>query len=150
VSAGAVTDARRRAVAALLDRVKAWSARRPDLRAAALVGSLARNEARMDSDVDLVLLTDAPTGYTARDEWAPELGAASVGAAETWGVAVSRRLELPDGLEVEVLVVAPSWAATAPVDPGTARVAQAGLATLHDPDGRLEALLATVRRHNPS
>jgi hypothetical protein len=118
-----------------------WAGGRPDLRAVALVGSRARGEARPDSDVDLVFLTDDPAAYIERDDWAFELGARAIVRTRRWGVLVERRLAMPDGPELDVGIVSPSWASTAPLDPGTARVAREGLVALHDPDGLLAALV---------
>lgn len=44
----------------LLHDLAAWCSQRADVRALALVGSLARDDARYDSDVDGVLLTVDP------------------------------------------------------------------------------------------
>ena len=40
-----------------------WASAQLDVQAIALVGSYARGEARDDSDIDLVLLTDQPQNY---------------------------------------------------------------------------------------
>ncbi len=53
-----------------------------------------------------------------------------------------RRLIMPSGLEVEVAVGRPSWAATAPVERGTRRVVNDGMRVLHDPQGLLARLQA--------
>ena len=134
-------DARKLEVERLIGAVREWSGGRPDVRAVGLVGSWARGEASAESDVDLVLLAEDPAAYTESDEWALELGAAGVVATRPWGVVVERRLQLAGGLEVDVAVGALSWAATAPLDEGTARVAGAGLVALHDPDGLLARLV---------
>lgn len=128
----------------LVESVSAWARSRRDLHAVALVGSWARGSARMDSDVDLVLLTDDTTEYIDNEQWAYELGARAVVRTQEWGVLTERRLVLPGGLEVEVGVVAPSWACIAPLDAGTAQVVSGGLVPLHDPDGLLAALATAV------
>jgi hypothetical protein len=51
---------------------------------------------------------------------------------------------LEGGLEVEVGLTEPAWAATDPVDPGTRRVVTDGMRILRDPDGRLAALAAAA------
>jgi hypothetical protein len=56
---------------------------------------------------------------------------------------------LEDGLEVEVGIAEPVWAATDPVDPGTRRVVTDGLRILHDPDGRLAALAIAASAGQP-
>jgi predicted nucleotidyltransferase len=51
---------RRRAAHQIIGEVAAWAEREDRVRAVALVGSYARRAERMASDVDLVVLSDAP------------------------------------------------------------------------------------------
>jgi predicted nucleotidyltransferase len=44
-------------------KISAWASARPDIHAAALVGSHARGTAKPDSDIDIVLLVDDPNIY---------------------------------------------------------------------------------------
>lgn len=129
----------------LLDEAVAWARRRPDVRGVALVGSWARGAARPDSDVDLVVLTDDPGHYVEGEEWTAELGGTRIVRTQAWGPLTERRLLLDDGLELEVGVVLPSWAATDPVDPGTRRVVTDGMRILHDPEGRFAGLALACR-----
>jgi uncharacterized protein len=131
-------------VGELLERATAWARRRPDIRGLALVGSWARGSARADSDVDLVVLTTGPDRYLDDDAWPADLGATRVLGTRAWGRLTERRLLLEGGLEVEVGLTEPAWAATDPVDPGTRRVVTDGMRILHDPDGRLAALAAAA------
>ena len=55
-----------------------WSSGRPDLRGAALVGSWVTRSAQMDSDVDVILLTDYPLAYIESDAGARDLGASAI------------------------------------------------------------------------
>ena len=48
-----------------LDRFTEWARLQPEILAVALVGSYARNEARADSDVDLILICTRPPKYLA-------------------------------------------------------------------------------------
>lgn len=136
-------------VGAVLERATAWARRRPDIRGLALVGSWARGGARTDSDVDLVVLTTGRDRYLGDDDWPAELGATRVLGTRAWGPLTERRLQLEGGLEVEVGLTEPAWAATDPVDPGTRRVVTDGMRILHDPDGRLAALAAAATRNRP-
>ena len=136
----------RREVETLLERAATWAAARDDVLAIALVGSWARDAAGPGSDVDLVVLTEDPAAYTARADWIEALapGGVLVRTAD-WVAIVERRLLLPSRLEVEVGFGRPSWASTAPVDPGTRRVVEDGLRVVHDPRGLLAALLSACR-----
>lgn len=139
-----VSDERRSEVGELLAAVTGWARQQPDLRAVGLAGSWARGAARMDSDVDLVLLTDAPDRYLAAPDLVVALGGGPLVRAAQWGVLAERRVRRPSGLEVEFGIVAPSWAACDPVDAGTHRVVADGFRVLHDPRGLLARLLLAV------
>jgi hypothetical protein len=136
-------------VGQVLELASDWARQRPDIRGLALVGSWARGTARPDSDVDLVVLTTAGDDYLAGDDWTAALGATRIVRTQRWGPVTERRLLLEDGLEVEVNVTGPAWAATDPLDPGTRRVAADGMRILHDPDGRLTALATAVAEARP-
>jgi predicted nucleotidyltransferase len=138
-----VSNERRQEVEAFIRKATEWATTRDDLVAAAIVGSWARDAARDDSDVDLVLLTNDPTLYTEDQEWilglAPD---ARLLRTVEWGAMIERRLLLRSGLEIEIGVERPSWARTRPVDPGTRRVVQNGFMAIFDPQGLLTALVA--------
>ena len=140
-----VVKARKEEVDRVLRDATVWASARRDVAGVALVGSWARGTASDESDVDLVLLTDDPTGYTHREDWVAELfPSAQLMRTGDWGAIVERRLLLPSGLEVEVGVGSPSWAAVEPLDEGTRRVVRDGLRVLYDPRELLADLAAAV------
>lgn len=112
------------------------------MRALALVGSWAVGTPRADSDVDVVLLTDSPSVYIEHDDWVAKVGGTRIVRTAAWGVITERRFALPSGLEVELGVGSPTWAAVTPVDEGTRRVVCHSMRALHDPDGLLAGLAA--------
>lgn len=140
-----MSDERRSEVGELLTAVAGWAREQPDLHALGLAGSWARGAERMDSDVDLVLLTVAPFRYLDTPDLVVEVGGGPVVRAAQWGVLAERRVRRPSGLEVEFGIVEPSWAECDPVDSGTRRVVSDGLRVLHDPHGLLERLITSVR-----
>ena len=145
-----MTDKRTAEVRQLLARVQDWAARRPDVTAVALVGSWARSDdARMDSDVDLVLLTDAEQSYLGDEGWVAELGGLRIVKTGRWGPLTERRFVLPSGLEVEVGIASTAWSATVPVDWGTRRVVEDGMRIIHDPDQVLSRLAIACLRSDP-
>jgi uncharacterized protein len=120
-----------------------WAAERSDIVAVAIVGSWARDIARADSDLDVVLLTDDPSPYLDREDWITALAPGTeLLRTGDWGAIAERRLVLRSGLEVEVGVGLPSWAETAPVDPGTRAVVRDGFRPVFDPHGLLAELAA--------
>ena len=137
-----VTDKRVQEVEAVLQRLARWAAQRRDVRGLALVGSWASGTPRMDSDVDVVLLTDSPSSYVDSDDWLAEVGAVRLVKTADSGAITERRFALPSGLEVELAVGGPAWASVEPVDDGTRRVICDGMRVLHDPEGLLARLAA--------
>lgn len=133
------------AVAHAVRRVLAWADARSDVSAVALVGSWARGTGRADSDVDVVVLADDPTALVAGENLPTALGALALLGETRFGVLLAVRLAMPHDVELELGIAPPSWAATTPVDAGTARVVAGGMAILRDPDGLLAALSAAVR-----
>ncbi len=66
-----VTQARAEECAQIRSFVADWARRQHDIVAAAVVGSWARGEDRMDSDLDLVVLALHPDRYVGDDGWIP-------------------------------------------------------------------------------
>ncbi|MDQ4106018.1 MAG: hypothetical protein M3157_02435 [Actinomycetota bacterium] len=74
-----------------------------------------------------------------------ELGGLRIVKTEQWGPLTELRFALPSGLEVEMGIAPPSWAATRPVDPGTRKVVEDGVSIVRAPDGLLTRLLDACR-----
>ncbi|SOE09103.1 Nucleotidyltransferase domain-containing protein [Streptomyces sp. 2323.1] len=125
----------------VIGRITRWATGREDIVGLLLVGSCARNAARPDSDIDIVLLTADEPGYF-DDAWAMELGLCKLIRTRSWGPIMERRYATASGLEVEMGIGPETWAKTDPVDPGTRRVVTGGARLLHDPTGILADLLA--------
>jgi predicted nucleotidyltransferase len=139
------TADRTRDVAHFMIDLRAWAVDHPAIRAVAIAGSWAHGDARMDSDVDIVVLVDRPERFFENLSWAGELGELAFLQTRNWGVVTEVRFALSDGLELEFGFTPLSWASIDPVDEGTRRVVQHGIAILHDPDGLLKRLTATCR-----
>ncbi|KAA2266617.1 nucleotidyltransferase domain-containing protein [Solihabitans fulvus] len=137
----ATSTGRRREVEELLQRVAQWAEKRKDVVGVLLVGSWARQAAREDSDVDLLLLTEEPRRYDAAS-LAEELSLGAFVVNRTWGPVTEWRFVTGSGLEIEVCVGTPSWADTSPVDPGTRRVVCDGVRPVYDRNELFAALVA--------
>jgi hypothetical protein len=138
-----VTRERRDEVSEVVSLVVGWAAGHADVRGVLLVGSWARDAARVDSDVDLVVLTDT-AAHAGTAVWTRLLGGRLV-RRQRWGPLQEIRVRRPSGLVVEMGVVPVSWADTDPVDPGTMRVVRDGHRVVHDPGGILAALSGACR-----
>ncbi|MEV6599515.1 nucleotidyltransferase domain-containing protein [Actinoplanes sp. NPDC051346] len=140
---GVVTRQRREECLSVVRQVERWAAAHDDVRGVVVVGSWALDKARMDSDVDIVVLTDT-AAHADPEVWSRLLGGRLL-REQQWGPLREVRLQQPSGFEVEIGIAPLSWADTDPVDAGTARVITAGHRVVYDPDGRLAALSAACR-----
>ena len=120
-------------IRAFLDTFITWASDQPDVQGIALVGSYARGEARIDSDVDLVLLTDQPSKYLDDIQWIERFGTAEKHQTEDYGKLTSLRVWYQDGApaEVEYGITTPDWAAI-PLNPGTQEVMRGGIIVLFE------------------
>jgi predicted nucleotidyltransferase len=123
----------------LLDAVAAWAAGDSRIAAVALVGSVARGTARPDSDLDLLVLSDAAHALLADPAWLDRFGRPSRYVLESWGVVTALRVWYAEGPEVEFGLTTPRWAAR-PMDPGTRQVVEGGLRVVFDREGLLRGL----------
>lgn len=129
-------------VSNLLSIVTTWAQARPEVSAAALAGSHAHGNARPESDIELVILSDSPDELRTT-HWIGVFGEYSGVDTEQWGIAPCHRvLDTPQG-EVEIGIVPSSWADVR-VDAGTYNVVHDGIIAAHDPRGLLRTLLAEV------
>jgi len=105
-------------VAAFLDEVARWTAARPDVRAAVLLGSQARVNAPADpvSDVDVALFVDEPASYLDDPAWIDQFGEPLLSFREPTAVGgfEERRVFFRDGLEVDFAIVPAAVAAEIP------------------------------------
>jgi RimJ/RimL family protein N-acetyltransferase/8-oxo-dGTP pyrophosphatase MutT (NUDIX family) len=137
---------RRHEVDDVLTAAVQWAEGQPEVRGLAMVGSWARDAARMTSDVDLIVLTDVPEKYLENDDWLAAFGAVAVVRRQQWGPYVTEvRIGRSSGLEIELDITARAWADADPVDSGTRRVVSDGMRILYDPDGILTNLQRACR-----
>jgi GrpB-like predicted nucleotidyltransferase (UPF0157 family) len=115
-------------VEAFLRAFAEWAWQRHDIAAVALVGSRARGSARLDSDVDLVILADDPMRYLGDTAWTREFGSPLRQQVEPYGRLTSIRVWYDGHLEVEFGFADESWAA----DAGGRDVIAAGIRILFD------------------
>ncbi|NJC98535.1 MAG: nucleotidyltransferase domain-containing protein, partial [Anaerolineae bacterium] len=78
-----------------------WSRRRKDIRAAALIGSYARESPTESSDVDLVIIAEDPQAYITDAEWTRVFGRVITQKVEEYGKLTSLRVWYECGLEIE-------------------------------------------------
>ncbi len=125
-----------------LDKVKQWANAEPDIIGLALVGSHARDKARANSDIDLVLLASRPNDFINNTNWISQFGDVKSFEIEDWGKVTSLRVFYEQGMEVEFGLTSPDWVSI-PLDPGTQRVISDGVKILVDKQGLLSGALRT-------
>lgn len=120
-----------------------WVENKLDIFGVALVGSYARNEARVDSDIDLVILCKEPNIYLNNVSWLEYFGNVKAHEFEDWGKVTSVRV-FYESVEVEFGLTTTEWAMI-PVDAGTKKVVSDGMKILFDPHGILTKLIKCDR-----
>jgi predicted nucleotidyltransferase len=114
-----------------LDAFVGWASDQADVQAIALVGSYARDAARDDSDIDLVILTDKPDKYLDDIKWTERFGTIERHQTEDYGKLTSVRIWYQNGPQVEYGITTADWAAT-PLDSGTREVISNGMIVLFE------------------
>jgi len=134
----------------ILAPVVAWARSRSDILGLAVTGSWARGTARQDSDIDLIVLVSGPQAFRYDETWLAEIPwhqGRIVGWHDAdYGTVWSRHVRMEPPCEVEFTFCGQAWAATDPVDPGTASVVANGLRVLLDKARLFENLLAATSR----
>jgi predicted nucleotidyltransferase len=114
-----------------LGAITDWAATQSDVYAVALVGSHARGAAKVDSDIDLVLLVADPGKFLADTVWPDQFGKVVRRRVESYGLVTSLRQWYDGGREVEYGFTTPQWVAL-PLDEGTRQVMQGGIRILFE------------------
>jgi hypothetical protein len=137
----------------LTEAVATWAKGRTDLRAVGLAGSWARGTARSDSDsdLDLLILSDAPAKYRSDPHWLyhialPKPFRVVSHKVVTYGVVWSSHAKLDPTAELELSFAALGWASTDPLDAGTRKVINDGFKVIVDKDGHLRHLVEAVQK----
>jgi predicted nucleotidyltransferase len=133
-----------------ISSVTNWAASQPDLLGVALVGSCARGTERVDSDIDLVLITKDSIWWLESDEWLKRFGNFMTVDLEDYGSVQSRRVRYENGVEVEFAITTDRWLKTAPIDEGSRRVMSDGHRILDDKAGLFSAFLAVLYKDQTS
>lgn len=116
-----------------LEKIVVWGKENSDILGLCYVGSWARNTARADSDLDLVIITSNPKKYLSDRNWISKFGSIRNIKEEDWGLVKTLRVFYKNNLEVEFNIAAVKWASIDPIDPGTKKVILDGMKILYDP-----------------
>ena len=130
-----------------IEKVRQWACAEDKISALALVGSHARQQARPDSDIDFVIISDDVAQFKKDVSWINRFGTVKSQVKEKWGVVTAIRVFYDDGQEIEFGLASKSWGGI-PVDAGTERVVKDGMVILKDPDKILEKLKAAILQDN--
>lgn len=136
--------------APLLAAIQSWASTRPDIVGLLFVGSHGRGTPGPYSEVAVVVLTTDPARYRSDKQWHAKIAWPRGAEAEgptcevEYGRTWSRHVALTDLRLVQFTFALPSWADTAPIDPGTYLVVGTVRQILWDPEGRLARLSAAL------
>lgn len=140
----------------LIEKFVAWAQARPDIRAAAIIGSRARADQPADewSDLDLWIITEDPHLYLAGAGWLENIGNCWITFLEpvALGEGMERRAIFEGGLDVD-FAFDPRAAIERMIEQGPpsdiAALLQRGTRVLFDKDGLVGRLIAFSSRPEP-
>lgn len=124
-------------VEALFKAVSVWAASEEAVLAVSACGSYMRGTQGPDSDLDQILVCDAPQFLIADRAWCARFGDIVRTELEDHGLVQSVRAHYADGLEIEFGLTSRRWC-IAPMDAGTASVINSGMRILYDPKGPID------------
>jgi len=130
-----------------IEKVRQWACTEDRISALELVGSHARQQAKPDSDIDFVIISDDVALLEKDVSWLNRFGTVQRQAKEKWGSVTAIRVFYADGQEIEFGLATKCWA-DIPADAGTKRVVRDGMVILKDPNQILEKIKAVVLKLN--
>ncbi|BAY80843.1 hypothetical protein NIES267_03080 [Calothrix parasitica NIES-267] len=153
----------------ILEQVKNWAEKRSEILALALVGSYARGEATLESDIDLMVIASDTDVFRQNYDWMHQINWESINyKIQKWndadyGVVWSRHIylcnsksnsksssknnlfnDLTNKLKVEISFGLPIWASIQPIDSGTFGVVSRGCKIIYDPQDILTNLVSKI------
>lgn len=137
----------------LTEAIAVWARGRSDIRALALAGSWPRGSARADSDLDLLMLVNAPAQYRSHQRWLyhialPEPFRVVSHNGAVYGVVWSCHALLEPTAELELIFASLDWASRDRLDTGTQGVIRHGFQVIVDKDGHLQRVVEVVKNSN--
>ena len=145
----------------ILGQVKNWAQKRSEILALALVGSYARGEATLKSDIDLMMIASDTEVFRQSYDWMYQINWESINyKIQKWndaqyGVVWSRHVylsnyssssknHLTNKIKVEISFGLPTWASIQPIDAGTFGVVSRGCKIIYDPQDILANLIFEI------
>ncbi len=144
------------AIDKIFEIVKIWAETRSEILALGLVGSYARGEATIDSDIDLMVITHFPEFFRQNRDWMHQINWESINYKilafndVQYGVVWSRHIYLTNlsnqfnNIKLEISFGLPTWASVNPIDSGTFNVVSRGCKILYDSQGILTNLISKI------
>jgi len=123
-----------------------WANTDNNIISAVIVGSVARNEARPDSDIDVLIITNEIERYSKDLAWLNNFKRYESIRFEVWGPVHCIRVFF-DECEAEFNFVKPFWAGI-PVDPETAKVVSGGITLIKDTNNLVMKLISAVEKND--
>ena len=130
----------------LIALVETLTLGRDDLLAAAICGSWARGNPRVDSDIDFLFIAQDAAILRRNQKWIRDVKFLDAGfryiehKTATYGAVWSAHIDLEPTAEIEFTFANASWASLNPIDPGTRQVVTDAFKILVDKDNLLQRL----------
>lgn len=121
-----------------------WVSINDDILGVALVGSYVRGKAKIDSDIDLVIIAKDRKKFLDNNEWAGNFGIVTNVEHENFGLVQSVRVFYKNGLEVEFGITTSEWLDVNSIDDGTKKVMDDGYKILNDKAGLFSEFISKL------
>ena len=129
-----------------IEKTKEWAINEPFVEAIILAGSYARGTQKVDSDIDLVILTSNKQYYIDNTHILSAFGLIDRSNIEFYGECTSIRIWYRNGLEVEFGMVPLTWI-DLPLDYGTERTLSDGYKILVDKKRMFSTIISIIPEH---
>lgn len=116
-----------------IEEVKKFFQKKKDIRACILIGSYAKGEQRLDSDVDFIVLAQDREKWLSNTNWTKSLGTVLSTNIEQYEEVKAVRTYYSDNVELEFGFVEESWLEK-PLKDATKEAVDGGFKILHDPE----------------
>jgi len=126
-----------------IEQLKEWAVNEPLVEVIILVGSYAKGTQKIDSDIDLVILTSNKQYYIENTHLLSIFGLIDRLNIENYGECTSIRVWYKNGLEVEFGMVPLTWI-DLPLDQGTQQVLSDGYKVLVDKKRMFSSIISLI------
>ncbi len=132
----------------ILTLILHWAKSQEDIKGIALVGSYARDMAKNDSDIDLIMITKNHKNYLNDLWWLNQFGQVQFVEQVNYGKVTSLHVHYSNSYKIEFGITTSAWTKIPP-DRGSVEVISDGIKILYDPKHLIQKIVNHVQQEYP-